>query len=119
MFNVIISVPDEWTDYDKVKERCDFYLSNKESSGEKINVLITKQGALSEKYAKEKGYGIIFIPVNWKYGNKAITVQCSQLADLCNASIIFFSSYGTNWAQNTLNNICSQKKVPTRKIEED
>ena len=86
MFNVIITVPEEWTDYDRLKSTCDYLLSNK-SAIEKINVLLTSQHSLAERYATEKGYGTMFIPVDWKLGKKARLVRDSQLADISNACI--------------------------------
>lgn len=118
MFNVIITVPEEWTDYDRLKSTCDYLLSNK-SAIEKINVLLTSQHSLAERYATEKGYGTMFIPVDWKLGKKARLVRDSQLADISNACIAFFSSYSSNYQQHSMVDICTKKQLLIRKINED
>lgn len=119
MFNVIVTVPEEWTDYDRLVKACDYLLSNKQKLGERINILLTNQNSLAAKYAKEKGYGTMFIPIDWKLGKKARVIRDYQLVDISNACIAFFSSYSTNYQQNSLVDICTKKKLLVRKIQED
>lgn len=119
MFNVIVSVPEEWTDYDRLRETCDHLLSNKVKSGEKINIVLTHQKSLAAKYAEEKGFGTLFVPIDWKLGKSACFARDNQLVGFSNACIVFFSSYGTNYQQNSLVDICHKKRVSVRRIEED
>lgn len=118
MFNVIITVPEEWTDYDRLKSTCDYLLSNK-ALCEKINIVLTNQNSLAARYANEKGYGTMFIPVDWKLGKKARVVRDYQLADLSNACIAFFSSYSANYQQHSMVDICMKKQILVRKVNED
>ena len=119
MFNVIVTVPEEWTDYDRLVKACDYLLSNNQKLGERINILLTNQNSLAAKYAKEKGYGTMFIPIDWKLGKKARVIRDYQLADISNACIAFFSSYSNNYLQNSIVEICTKKQVTVRKINED
>lgn len=119
MFNVIITVPEEWTDYERLKNTCDHLLSNKVNSGEKITVVLSDKGSLAERYANEKGYSLMFLPIDWKYGKSSGYVRNSQLVDLSNACIAFFSSYGKNYQQQSLVNICTKKQKLFRQIDED
>jgi histidinol phosphatase-like PHP family hydrolase len=119
MFNVIITSPNEWTDYDKLKSTCDHLLSRKINSGEKINIILDEQDSLARIYANEKSYGTMFIPIDWRLGKKARIVRNMQLAEISNACIAFFSSYSSNYQQHTLLDACRKHNVSIRKIEED
>ena len=118
MFNVIITVPEEWTDYDRLKTTCDYLLS-KRALQEKINVVLTVQNSLASRYATEKGYGTLFIPVDWRLGKKARVIRDNQLVDMSNACIAFFSSYSSNYQQHSMVDICAKKKLLVRQIQED
>ena len=119
MFNVVISVPEEWSDYELLKSKCDHLLSNR-SKVDKINVIVTDRESLGEKYANERGFGLLYMPIDWKkFGKSAAKVRDAQILDMSNACIVFFSSYSKNIPQQSLYNISVSKRVPVRKIEED
>jgi hypothetical protein len=119
MFNVFISVPSEWTDYTRLKETCDYYLSKKIEQGESINIIIQDKDNLAEQYAIERGFNILFIPLDWKYGRKAFLVRDSQLLDMSNACILFYSTYGQNIIQERVSNLAIKKHVLSRSVFED
>ena len=119
MFSVFISVPSEWTDYIRLKETCDYYLSKKIEQGESINIIIQDRDNLAEQYATERGFNILFIPLDWKYGRKAFLVRDSQLLDMSNACILFYSTYGQNIIQERVSNLAIKKHVLSRSVFED
>lgn len=72
---VIIAGGRDFTDYNLLKEKVDYYLQNAINNDYKIIIVSgTAKGAdkLGEKYAKEKGYEIAYFPANWdKYKKRA------------------------------------------------
>ena len=71
---VIIAGGREFKDYNLLKTKVDYYLSNAVKKGYKIIIVSgTARGAdkLGEKYAKERGYEIAYFPANWKLGKRA------------------------------------------------
>ena len=119
MFNVFVSVPKEWTDYNRLKEVCDYYLSNKIQQGENISIIIQDKNNLAEQYAIEKGFNVLFVPLDWRYGKKAYLVRDSQVMDMSNACILFYSSYSNNLAQDSVYNLATNKHILVRSVHED
>ena len=74
-FNVIICGSREFQDYNLLKEKCDYYLSKRISSGQKVVVISGgARGAdsLGERYAKERGLECKVFPADWdRYGKSA------------------------------------------------
>lgn len=80
---VIIAGGREFKDYNLLKTKVDYYLSNAVKKGYKIIIVSgTARGAdkLGEKYAKERGYEIAYFPANWKLGKRAGYLRNEEMA---------------------------------------
>lgn len=123
MFKVIICGGREFDDYNLLKKACDYYLSRKIESGEKV--IIISGGArgadkLGERYAKEKGLDVQVFPANWeKYGKRAGYLRNKQMAEVSNACIAFLSSYGENKGTKMMISIARENKLLVREVKED
>lgn len=118
-FNVILSVPEEWTDYDRLCKTCDYYLSKKKETS-LITILAQNSNELISRYAGERGYQISVVPVVYSQGKRAMWLRDNRMADLGNACIAFFSSYGLNNPQHSIVNVCMKRRnILVRTISED
>lgn len=71
---VIIAGGRDFNDYELLKSKVDYYLSNAIKNNYKIIIVSgTARGAdrLGEKYAKEKKYEIAYFPADWSLGKRA------------------------------------------------
>ncbi len=120
-FNVIICGSREFSDYELLKEKCNYYLSSKISKNKKIIVLSGgARGAdtLGEKYAKEMGFTLKTFPAQWsKYGKRAGYLRNKRMAEIGNACIAFLSKDGENKGTTMMVNIAMEKHLLVRKIE--
>ena len=120
-FNVIICGSREWTDYDRLKEKCDIFLKNKLSDPD-IKVTIISGGArgadtLGEQYAKEKGLDLKRFPANWdKYGKRAGYLRNLKMAEIGNAVIAFYSSTSENKGTKMMVRIGREKHLLIREV---
>ena len=93
MFRVIIAGGRDFTDYNLLKQHCDYMLS-KRAEVEEIVVLsggATGADALGEQYASEHGYKILHFPADWqKYGKQAGPIRNRQMADNADALIAYW-----------------------------
>ena len=72
-FKVIIAGGRDFSDYELLKSKCDYYLSNLDNP-KVIIISGAARGAdsLGEQYARERGYDIDSHPADWdKYGKSA------------------------------------------------
>ena len=94
MFRVIIAGTRDFTDYDLLKNYCDYMLSKKAESGEEIVIIsggASGADALGEQYAKERGYKILRYPAQWKkYGRQAGPMRNREMADNADALIAYW-----------------------------
>ena len=94
MYRVIIAGTRDFSDYDLLKNYCDYMLSKKAESGEEIAILsggASGADALGEQYAKERGYKILRYPAQWeKYGRQAGPMRNRQMADNADALIAYW-----------------------------
>jgi len=87
---VIIAGGRDFFDYEKLRERCDYYLQNQD------NIEIISGGAkgadlLAEKYAKEKGYPIQIFKADWHvHGKSAGAIRNSEMAKHGDSLIAFW-----------------------------
>lgn len=92
-FNVIICGSKNFADYKLLKEKCDYYLSERLRRGEKITIISGGEGGaekLGEDYAKENNFSLKIISANWdKYGKRAGYLRNNKMAELGNACIAF------------------------------
>lgn len=123
MFSVIICGSRNFEDYDLLREKCDYYLSNKIKSGEKI--IIISGGArgadsLGEDYAKERRFECKRFPADWdKYGKRAGYLRNTQMAEVANACLAFLDSDSENKGTKMMIRIAREKKLLVREIMEE
>lgn len=118
MFNVIIWVDKNFTNYDLLKDKCDFLLSKKEK--EDLCILNTGENSLVEKYALESGIKFKEIKADWdNKGPKAGYYRNTHLTDLGNAIIFFYGPDSENKGAKLLKNMSSEKHLLIREVKED
>lgn len=71
-YRVIIAECRDFADYELLKEKCDFYLQNKE----KEDIIIVSghasgADALGERYAQERGFQLETYPADWEVHGRA------------------------------------------------
>lgn len=104
-FKVIIAGGRDFSDYDLLSEKCDYYL------GKKTNVEVVSGGAkgadnLGERYAKERNIPVKLFLADWvKLGKRAGFVRNAEMAEYADALIAFWdkSSKGTKHMIDTAN----------------
>lgn len=122
MFRVIICGGREFSDYDLLKRKCDYYLSEKLKRGE--NVIVVSGGnegadTLGEQYARERGLSVERFTANWaRDGKSAGYKNYRQMAKVGNACIAFMSSYGENKAAKSMVSIARENKLTVREVKE-
>lgn len=88
-YKVIISGYRDFTDYEVLKEKCDFYLQNKRP--EDIVIIsghASGAESLGERYAQECGFGLETFPANWKtHGRAAGPIRNAQIATVADTLI--------------------------------
>lgn len=113
-FNVIIAGSRSFCDFHMLCEKCDTVLANKKPE-EIVIVSGAAKGAdnLGERYAHERGYGLIVVPAQWeKYGKSAGFRRNTIMADVADAVIAFWDgeSPGTKHMIET----AKAKELPIR-----
>lgn len=117
VFSIIIAGSRDFNDYEKLKEVCDYMLSNKK---ETHNIIIISGGArgadkLGEQYAKERGYVLQRYLANWdKDGKMAGFIRNVEMAAVADACICFWDgkSKGTKHMIET----ARKKKLKTKVV---
>lgn len=91
-YRVIIAGCRNFSNYELLKEKCDYLLQNQK----KENVVIVSGHAsgadsLGERYAKERGFKLETYPADWKdHGRAAGPIRNAQMANIANALIAFW-----------------------------
>lgn len=116
-FKIIIAGSRSFNDYNFLREKCDYLLSNKNES----EIEIVSGGArgadkLGEKYAKEKGYGLKVFPADWSLGKKAGYIRNKQMSEYGDALIAFMEENGTKGTQMMIN-LAKERNLPTKIIK--
>jgi hypothetical protein len=89
---LIIAGGRDFNDYELLKEKVDYILSNKPKDNIEI-VSGTARGAdiLGERYAKEKGYKIMEFPAKWgQYGKSAGYKRNEEMANYASHCVCFW-----------------------------
>lgn len=91
-YRVIVAGCRDFTDYELLKEKCNFYLQDKKPE----NVIIVSghasgADALGERYAQERGFGLETFPADWKAHRRAAgPIRNAQMASVAHALIAFW-----------------------------
>ena len=118
MFSVIIYADKDFSNYELLKSKCDFLLSNKKK--EEITILSAGECDLVDKYAKENEYPVTIIRADWKNkGSRAGYLRNKNLTDLGNAAIVFEGSYCENKGVQSIYKMSQEKHLLVRLIKED
>ena len=95
-YKVIIAGCRDFTDYELLKEKCDFYLQNQKQ--EDIVIVsghTSGADALGERYAQERGYELETYPADWKVNGRAAgSIRNAQMAAVADALIAFWDGKG-------------------------
>lgn len=123
-FRVIIAGSRAFTDYNLLKNKCDFYLQRKllDPNTEVIVISGGASGAdtLGEKYAKERNLRVERYNADWKkYGKSAGYRRNKQMAEVGNALIAFRSGYAENKGTDNMINVARSEKLLVRVVDED
>ena len=116
-FKVIIAGGRDFNNYELLKSKCDYYLSNLDEA-DVVIVSGAARGAdkLGEQYAKERGYKIDSHPADWdKYGKSAGYRRNKEMVDIASAAICFWDgkSKGT---KHTID-LCKEKGIPYKIVK--
>lgn len=107
-YRVIIVGCRDFTDYELLKEKCDFYLQNQQP--EDIVIVsghASGADALGEKYAQERGFQLETYPADWKvHGRAAGPIRNAKMASVAHALISFWDGK----SRGTKNMIDTAKK---------
>jgi len=123
-FRVIIAGSRSYTDYERLKQYCDYFLSSKLQDPNCTLIIVSGHASgadkLGEQYAKERGLKCEIYPADWKtHGKKAGFLRNSQMANIGNALIAFKSSYGTNVGTNMMINLAKERGLNVRVVEDE
>ena len=116
-FKVIIAGGRYFNDYELLKQKADFFLSNKILTHEVVIVSGHASGAdsLGERYAAERGLKVELFPADWNaYGKGAGIRRNRQMAEVANALIAFWDGQ----SRGTYNMISEAKarQLPTKVV---
>ena len=94
-FRVIIAGSRNYNDYEKLKERCNTYLSNKLSDPETCVIIVSGAAkgadALGERYAMENNLPIERYPADWEHNGRAAgPIRNEEMAKVADALIAFW-----------------------------
>lgn len=117
-FKVIIAGGRDFNDYELLKKKCDYYLSNIDNRVDIVIISGAARGAdsLGEQYAKERGYKIESHPANWdKYGKSAGYKRNKEMVYIASGAICFWDgkSKGT---KHTID-LCKEKGIPVKIVK--
>lgn len=93
-YKVVIAGSRTFEDYEKLKNVCDYMLSEKTKTHNIVIVSGCAKGAdtLGEKYAAERGYEVLKFPADWNsYGKLAGFIRNTEMAKVGNACICFWN----------------------------
>lgn len=111
---LIVAGSRSFTDYDLLKAKLDYFLQN---TNDVVIVSGTSNGAdkLGEKYAEEKGYGILQCPADWdKHGKKAGFIRNTEMAVIGTHCVVFWD--GVSRGSESMITICESKNIPCRVV---
>lgn len=115
---VIVAGSRSFDDYELLKDKCDYYLSDALAKGYDIEIVSgTAKGAdkLGENYALERGFKIAYFPADWKsYGKRGGYIRNQQMADYSDACICFWD--GKSKGTKHMLDIAKGKHMATRVV---
>lgn len=117
LFKVIIAGGRYFDNYELLKQKADFFLSNKRTTHEVVIVSGHATGAdsLGERYAAERGYKVELFPADWNaYGKSAGIRRNKQMAEIANALIAFWD--GQSRGTKNMIDEASARHLPTKII---
>lgn len=121
---VIIAGSRNFCDYKLLKEKCDYFLSNK-LKDPCLNVIIVSghaRGAdsLGEKYAAERNLGCEIYPANWdQFGKRAGYIRNTVMANAGDFLIAFMDAYSENKGTRNMIDIATSKNLPIRIVQDE
>lgn len=91
-YRVIIAGCRDFSNYELLKEKCDYLLQNqKEEDIVIISGHASGADTLGERYAQELGYKLETYPADWQaHGRAAGPIRNAQMANIANALIAFW-----------------------------
>lgn len=92
-YKVIIAGGRHFSNYELLKEKCDYYLQHKLQEGRVVIISghATGADALGERYAKERGLSLDAHPADWnKHGKAAGPIRNAEMAEVADALIAFW-----------------------------
>jgi hypothetical protein len=114
-YKVIIAGSRAFVDYSLVREKCDYYLQNKDG------ITIISGGArgadaLGERYAKENDHALEIFPADWDaLGRAAGHIRNKQMAKNADALILFWN--GTSPGSKSMLRYAQQYGLDIREVK--
>ena len=114
MFNIIIAGGRNFNDYELLKEKVDFYLTNiTKECIQIISGMASGADTLGYKYAIERGYPCIKFPAKWDiHGKAAGHIRNKAMAEHADALIAFWD--GRSRGTKNMIDIAKEKNIMHR-----
>ena len=119
MFRVIVAGSRSFSDYEMLKYYLDKVLANVKDPIEIVSGHARGADALGERYAKERGYGLITFPADWaSFGKLAGFRRNVQMARYADALVAFHDgeSRGTQHMIETMRSLKPDAPVRVKKF---
>lgn len=102
---VIVAGGRDFSDYDLMCEKLDFYLKNQAGNVAIVCGEVRDADSLGKRYANERGYAVLSFPADWdKYGKSAGMRRNKAMAEAADVLVAFWDgkSRGTGNMINTM-----------------
>ena len=117
MVSIVICGNRSFNNYDYLKECMDEIVKDIDDDIEIVSGRADGADTLGEKYAMEKGYGLVFYPARWeKYGKKAGPIRNKQMVDYAkdhNGMVVAFWDGKGSGTRSTIN-FAKRSNVPLK-----
>lgn len=116
-YKVIIAGGRNFSDYELLKERCDFFLKEKLQNCHVIIISGHASGAdsLGERYAQEHGLQCELHPADWSQGRKAGPIRNAEMASVADALIAFWD--GQSRGTKSMIELAKSKGLSVRVVQ--
>lgn len=114
MFKVIIAGSRNFDDYELLKTKMDYLLSQKQDI-EIVSGAARGADQLGERYAAERGYALKQFPADWNtYGKSAGYRRNTEMAEYADAAVVFWD--GKSRGSKHMINLAKAKELAVRVV---
>ena len=117
-FNLIITGPRAFDDYDLFVRKCDYYISF--INDVNIHILTGSDGhceEMAQRYANERGYALTVYELDSNAGNRAPSLRNNAMVNDAHGAICFWD--GKSGGVRLTLNTCKRKDIPYKIVRFD